>query len=405
MAPTLDKVAAKLSGKMSIGKIDCTSGNSKTLCNEHGIRGYPTLKFSLDGQIYDYLGGRDEAAIMQFANKMTRPVVSSVRSVDEAFKAAAEEGEDGVAFLAYHANVMPAEGSSVDDKLQASLLTQVFAQVARKEKAFGTFLLLETPAASNPGTSLRTEAEGPFLCRLEENVAPRCFQQATAQDLTLEAMHDFVRAQNVPTVTKLGPHNFRKVGHSGRPIVIGVVENEADDDQVAIMKKTLVEYATHGPQHLQDKYYFGWFDGKKWGRFLEQFDVKSEDLPQIFVLDVPSKTYWQDASYKLNVGDFLNAIENGSLVSKVGTKKGFEGYLKRFLLLIVDNAPWSVVVLVLALIAVFVMIASLISPGKDLRPPYKREEPKPSSKSQDKKEENNAASKEEEKDGETKKDK
>ena len=57
MAPTLDKMAPYISGKMAIGKIDCTT--EKNLCKKHGIRGYPTLKIYRDGDFFDYPGRRD----------------------------------------------------------------------------------------------------------------------------------------------------------------------------------------------------------------------------------------------------------------------------------------------------------------------------------------------------------
>ena len=82
MAPVLDKVAPTV--PMAIGKIDCTV--HKKLCGNYKVRGYPTLKYSVDGTVYDYPGGRDEAALTAFATKMSQPAVQVVSSYDEAFE-------------------------------------------------------------------------------------------------------------------------------------------------------------------------------------------------------------------------------------------------------------------------------------------------------------------------------
>ena len=45
LAPTWDELAAKMGadGKATIAKVDCTK--SQSLCQEHGIKGYPTLAY------------------------------------------------------------------------------------------------------------------------------------------------------------------------------------------------------------------------------------------------------------------------------------------------------------------------------------------------------------------------
>lgn len=62
LAPVLDKVAPHLAGKMSIGKVDCTT--EKALCKRFGVKGYPTMKYHRDGDFQDYPLGRDADAIM-----------------------------------------------------------------------------------------------------------------------------------------------------------------------------------------------------------------------------------------------------------------------------------------------------------------------------------------------------
>merc|ERR1712028_125077 len=57
--PDWDKLMAEYADSKSvlIGDVDCTAGG-KDLCNEIGVRGYPTIKFGDPSNLEDYKGGR-----------------------------------------------------------------------------------------------------------------------------------------------------------------------------------------------------------------------------------------------------------------------------------------------------------------------------------------------------------
>ena len=59
MKPDWDKLMAEYADSKSvlIGDVDCTAGG-KDLCNEIGVRGYPTIKFGDPNNLEDYKGGR-----------------------------------------------------------------------------------------------------------------------------------------------------------------------------------------------------------------------------------------------------------------------------------------------------------------------------------------------------------
>merc|ERR1712098_967524 len=50
-----------------IADVDCTAAG-KDLCNEIGVRGYPTIKHGDPSGLEDYKGGRDFAALKKFAD-------------------------------------------------------------------------------------------------------------------------------------------------------------------------------------------------------------------------------------------------------------------------------------------------------------------------------------------------
>lgn len=76
MKPDWDALGDKYkdSKTVLIADVDCTAGG-KSLCDKHGVRGYPTIKYynppDEDGE--DYKGGRDLAALSKFVENELGP--------------------------------------------------------------------------------------------------------------------------------------------------------------------------------------------------------------------------------------------------------------------------------------------------------------------------------------------
>ena len=370
LAPVLDAAAPQVAGKMAIGTIDCTE--EKKLCEEFKVRGYPTLKFSLDGDVNDYPLGRTEEEIVGFGDKMSRPTMKLLDSVSEAMEFTTDETYDhGVSYVCYDPK---AATGSIEQMIESSPLLQVCSQVARKQMAHGHFTALKanadvstlalTPPAAGEGEE--PKKAGGFLCRLEDKFTPRCLHEDEAK-IDSDTAYDFVQASNVATVTQLGPSNFHRIGRLGRKLLIGVA-NVEDEDMVDQVKTDLANFAQTGPPKMLKKHYFGWMDGKKWAKFLEQFEITQEDLPRYFVLDVPNRVYWQDPAFKnKSLKEFLKAIKDGTIQPK--ESGGVRG--ARFLNKIANGffnwMPWSLfLILGIATAAVFAVVPD----AKELRPPF-----------------------------------
>jgi protein disulfide-isomerase-like protein len=68
LAPTWEKAAAELQGKVNIAKVDCTTDG--LVCQLFEVKGYPTLKyFKGDGFVRDYTGVREVADFAEFVRK------------------------------------------------------------------------------------------------------------------------------------------------------------------------------------------------------------------------------------------------------------------------------------------------------------------------------------------------
>jgi hypothetical protein len=79
MKPDWDKLMKSFKDDESrlVADVDCTTAG-KALCDQVGVRGYPTIKFGDPNNLEDYKGGRDLAALEKFA-KGLKPVCSPAK--------------------------------------------------------------------------------------------------------------------------------------------------------------------------------------------------------------------------------------------------------------------------------------------------------------------------------------
>ena len=168
----MNEVAKQLQPyNVAIGTIDCT--RERKLCDEYNIRGYPTLKFSMDGILHEYIGGRQVSDFVQLGIKLNRPIVHIISSIHDIFQDNYNNNNDNdekkkknnnndynddnvVTFVLYdpklkqYQNYLNQQGdassststSTLSVLLQATKATQLFGQVARLHRATVEFKIL-----------------------------------------------------------------------------------------------------------------------------------------------------------------------------------------------------------------------------------------------------------------------
>ena len=52
---------------INIAKVDCTDESAKLICQQFGVRGYPTLKFLREDSFYNFRGQRTIPGLRDFA--------------------------------------------------------------------------------------------------------------------------------------------------------------------------------------------------------------------------------------------------------------------------------------------------------------------------------------------------
>jgi len=116
-----------------VADVDCTAGG-KALCDEVGVRGYPTIKYGDPSDLQEYNGGRDLAGLKKFASEL-KPMCSpaNVDLCDEEKKAQIKEFE-AMGPEAREAKI--AELTAQADKIEADFKT--FVEGLQKEYSEAT---------------------------------------------------------------------------------------------------------------------------------------------------------------------------------------------------------------------------------------------------------------------------
>merc|ERR1712139_410808 len=75
--PAWDKLIKKYAGSKTalVADVDCTA-DGKPLCEEHGVQGFPTIKWGDPSALEDYDGGRDYDDLEKFAEENLKPMCS-----------------------------------------------------------------------------------------------------------------------------------------------------------------------------------------------------------------------------------------------------------------------------------------------------------------------------------------
>lgn len=64
-----------------VADVDCTT-EGKDLCEKHGIRGYPSIKYGDPGELKDYSGGRSYADLKKFASENLGPTCGPGENIE-----------------------------------------------------------------------------------------------------------------------------------------------------------------------------------------------------------------------------------------------------------------------------------------------------------------------------------
>merc|ERR1711998_489441 len=69
MKPDFDRLATEYESSSSVNIVDVDCTVEQDLCSKHGVKGYPTIKYWLNGESKDYQGGRKFDDLKKFVSE------------------------------------------------------------------------------------------------------------------------------------------------------------------------------------------------------------------------------------------------------------------------------------------------------------------------------------------------
>lgn len=191
LAPEFTKAADTLNEthpKIKLAQIDCDE--EKELCQQHGIRGYPTLKVIRGAfqQPVDYSGPRDAAGIVDYMVEQARPPVQTVAAASEFAEIANTSAKPFVVQL------FPTAAHE-----SAATQNTTFSDLALGERGKTTFYSVEDDAqiaelSALVGTELSTTEPSYLLVHPGQLSDPRIF----AEEFSKDNLEEWVKNAKVP---------------------------------------------------------------------------------------------------------------------------------------------------------------------------------------------------------------
>jgi len=282
LAPEYEKAATELLNEkdIAVAKVDCD--DEKTLCGQHEVQGFPTLKlFRKDGTSTDYDKGRTGPDIVKYLRKQSQPAFSVVTSADDL---QAKKLADSVVLVAF-----------VD---QTSATADVLKKTANALRNDAAFVI----ASSSLGGS---HANKVVLFRNYDEPEVVFTGAVNTEDLT-----KFIQAESFPLLGEIGPENYQKYVERALPLVWFFLDLESDTT------KDVEAAAREAAVTAKGKLSFVKLDGKRWASHAKNLAL-SGNLPGIVieVREGNKKFVFPEGTpvTKESLGAFVNNYLTGTL--------------------------------------------------------------------------------------------
>lgn len=270
LAPQFSKAADSLNEthpKIKLAQIDCTV--EEQLCQQHGIKGYPTLKVMRGPfqQPEDYEGPRDADGIVDYMIQQSLPPVRQVTDVAEFVKEGdAEKKPYMVQILPAKAKSGAAQNETYNDIAVAKRLTMAFYSL-EGEKAIAEFDKLVSADLSGPDATYLVIHPGEL-----DDV--RVFEG----DFEKEALIDFAANAMVPYFGDINRDTYMVYMSSSLPL--GYYFHNTPEERAEF-----AEFFAELGKKYKGKINFVGLDATQFGRHAEILNMNPEIVPMFAIQD------------------------------------------------------------------------------------------------------------------------
>lgn len=209
MEPTwldVGKQLLEIESDVQVGKVDAVKYSS--LASQHHIRGFPTVKFFKDGDVFEYNGARTTKNIVSYVTRLSGPPVSSVENVDHFYNL---KKSDGVSFLCIGPD---------DEDIRSN-----FNAVAKILYSSLSFYSADRYAIPH---NLRIRKIPTIIVFKDGN-----FHEFVSESIDKDSIKDWVLSEQLPSYIQLDGSSYQTMKTIGKRIAIAVL-NEHDEFSDAV---------------------------------------------------------------------------------------------------------------------------------------------------------------------------
>ncbi len=356
LAPIFDELSLKPTGSVKIGAFNAAKG--KNISAKYDVTKFPTIVYRKDGNLGVYDGARTLEGLAAFVDRMNDPPY--IFTDDLARLSHTFDTTENVTFLfAFNPN---AEPSGAETSLQT------FMEVARKLQNHASFAVYDTSkAVSTHSADHMAVVEsvsylGFSLAKMERGKAP--VFMADTDLLTYEEIGGFVEHNNYPTLNKFDNHNFKRLSHLNKTMVIAIVDYQYGgiaDWLVSGLEAAIASF----PVETTSTCVFGHLDGVRWRRFIKEHDAI---MGSILVVDTkhdlhhsfPIDPHAAPTAVKVLISEVITTVIDGSIELYPTVPPSL---LQKIQYRIRDYAPWSYIILALPI--VLALLSTMVSLPKE----------------------------------------
>jgi protein disulfide-isomerase A1 len=293
LKPEYSKAATALKAHdetIVLGKVDATKESD--LAQKHGVSGYPTIKWFVDGEVaMDYSGPRDADGIVRWVKKKTGPAAVTLASKDDLTEQ--EKGAE-VVVVGYFKELKGADFDAFTKVAQASE-DATFLQTtdAATAKAAGL---------SSAGVAVVTNFPG------EERGAVTLKGKVTE-----DSIKDLIKSEKMPPTIEFNDGNSQKIFGAGIEMQLLLLAKATDLKSDAKLFKAYRETALANKGKLV--FVTVDMDGGSKEPVANFFSVKDDDVPVILGFNMPSNKKYKlkgDLTEK-NIKKFATDLLAGKL--------------------------------------------------------------------------------------------
>jgi len=259
LKPEYEAAAKKLveqGSEILLGKVDATQQQS--LAEDHGVRGYPTLKFFRNGVASEYTGGRTGDEIVNWLNKKTGPPAVDLDDVEKA-KKFIEDNE--VAVIGYFSDK---ESETAKEFLKAA--------ESIEDIPFGI------SSADDVKSHIEADKDGVVLFKKFDEG-----RVAYPSELKHAEISSFVTANSLPLVVEFSHETAQKIFGGDIKSHVLIFAGKSGDKFAEAKTAAATVAKDHKGQML---FVVIDTDEEEHARILEFFGMKTEDVPAMRIIQL-----------------------------------------------------------------------------------------------------------------------